>query len=270
MPLPLTCDVTDATFATAVLEESTRRTVVVDFWAPWCGPCRVLGPVLERLAAADGGAWLLAKLNVDQSPETSARFHIQGIPAVKAFRDGQEVADFVGALPESQVRQFLDGLAPDPSGEWLARAEAALARGQVDEARSQLSQGLAVKPSSAPLLLAMAKVELTRGQPKDAAALLQRIDAALSPKLASEVAAVRLQVRASLGAGGDIGRAQQMAASGQFREALETLLSLVARHRRGPEGEEARKAMLELFEVVGRDSELGSSFLTRLAQELYR
>src|SRR5918999_5485887 len=105
-------NVTDATFREAVIEESRRRPVVVDFWAGWCQPCRIIGPVLERLADDHNGDFLLAKLDVDANPEASMAFQIQSIPAVKAFKDGVVVNEFIGALPEPAIRQFLDGVIP--------------------------------------------------------------------------------------------------------------------------------------------------------------
>src|SRR5512132_3610302 len=105
-------EVTDATFAKDVLEESHRRPVVVDFWAEWCQPCRIIGPVLERLAEEHGGDFLLAKLDTDSNPQAAMAFRIQGIPAVKAFRDGKLVSEFVGAIPERAIRQWLEPLLP--------------------------------------------------------------------------------------------------------------------------------------------------------------
>jgi putative thioredoxin len=107
-------DVDDIDFADAVLEQSFLHPIVVDFWAPWCGPCRTLGPSLERLAAAGNGTWTLAKVNVDQNQQLAQRFHVQGIPAVKAFVNGKQVAEFTGAIPESQITQWLAGFVPQP------------------------------------------------------------------------------------------------------------------------------------------------------------
>src|SRR5438034_7675522 len=105
-------DVTDADFMTRVIEESTRRPVLVDFWADWCGPCKQLSPVLERLAAEKAGQFLLAKMDVDRNQFTAAQFRIQSIPNVWAFLDGRPVDQFIGALPEPAVRQFIDRLLP--------------------------------------------------------------------------------------------------------------------------------------------------------------
>ena len=105
-------DVTDASFATDVLELSKTKPVVVDFWAPWCGPCRVLGPIIEKVAAEQNGEVQLVKLNTDENPRTAQEYRIQGIPAVKAFRDGRVIVEFTGAIPEPQVRSFFAKLAP--------------------------------------------------------------------------------------------------------------------------------------------------------------
>src|SRR4051794_39668953 len=107
-------DVTDETFASDVLARSAVVPVVVDFWAPWCGPCRTLGPIIEREVSALGGRVELAKINVDENPTVSGRYAVQSIPAVKAFRDGREVDSFVGALPLTRIREFLARVAPSP------------------------------------------------------------------------------------------------------------------------------------------------------------
>ncbi len=115
-------DVGLADFAQSVLEESKHRPVVVDFWAPWCGPCKSLKPILEKLAAEYGGKFLLAKINSDDNQELAARYGVRGIPSVKAFVDGEPVDEFSGALPEGEVRAFLDRLVPSPADELRQQA----------------------------------------------------------------------------------------------------------------------------------------------------
>src|ERR1700674_5275735 len=108
-------DVTDATFEQEVLLRSSEVPVVVDLWAPWCGPCRTLGPIIEKVVDATEGAVALAKVNVDENPAISSSFQVQSIPAVYALRDGKVVDGFVGALPEAQVAEFVARLAPQPT-----------------------------------------------------------------------------------------------------------------------------------------------------------
>src|SRR5438128_2164117 len=137
-------EVTDRNFADAVLEESGRRPVVVDFWAAWCQPCRMIGPILERLAGEYAGRFVLGKLDVDANPQTSAAFRIQSIPAVIAFRDGRPVNEFIGAIPENSIRQFIETILPSEADDLAARAEAAERAGRTDEAEGLYRQAVAL------------------------------------------------------------------------------------------------------------------------------
>ncbi len=135
-----TMEVTEATFEQDVLQASRQQPVVVDFWADWCQPCRVLGPVLERLAAEPDAGFALAKVDVDANPNLAYAFRIQSIPAVKAFKDGQVVDEFIGALPEASIRQWLKGFLRDPSTGDLEEARRLAAKGDYDRAREALAK----------------------------------------------------------------------------------------------------------------------------------
>src|SRR5262249_12440111 len=161
-------DVGDRDFETAVIERSKTTPVVVDFWAPWCGPCRALGPLLERLADEHHGAFVLAKVNVDEAPAVAQAFGIQSIPAVKGFRDGMLVAEFVGAQPESTVRKLLEMVLPTAADALVAEA-AALAP---EAAEAKIRQALELEPRHAGALLALARLFAQRGDDEEALRLV--------------------------------------------------------------------------------------------------
>ncbi|MCX8017702.1 MAG: thioredoxin domain-containing protein, partial [Rhodocyclaceae bacterium] len=158
-------DVSSADFDEKVLAASQRVPVIVDFWAPWCQPCRILKPILEKLASEFGGKFLLAKVNSDDNPELSMRYGVRGIPAVKAFVGGELVDEFTGALPEAQVREFLARLIPSPA-EPLRQAALALAqRGDLAGARDKLAEALKLDPAHEAAYLDFVELSLATDEP---------------------------------------------------------------------------------------------------------
>ena len=153
-------DVSEQMFVPEVIERSREVPVVVDFWAEWCAPCRSLGPVLERLAEEADGSWVLAKVDVDANPALAQAMGIQGIPAVRAFKDGREVAEFTGALPEPAVREWLGQLGPSPADLAYEEGAALEAAGRLDEAADHYRRALAEAPAHSAAATALNRVEL--------------------------------------------------------------------------------------------------------------
>ncbi len=277
-------EVTDATFASEVVEASRRVPVVVDFWAPWCAPCRALKPILEKLADEHGGRFLLAKLNTDENPETAARFAIRSIPAVKGFRDGAVAAEFLGAVPESAVRAFLQQLLPTAAQKLLASARLALEAGDDTTAENRLREALAADPGLDAARLDLAELLVARDAWQDADELLSGLRAPESDERAAQLASrialwkaagslppaaellARLQ-KSPRDLGLRLQLAERHAADGDFQAALDQLLEVVGADR-GALRETARTTMLRIFSLAGGDTELVARYRRALASAL--
>lgn len=243
-------DVTDASFESAVLERSRTVPVVVDFWAAWCAPCRMLGPILEREVARREGAVELAKLDVDSNPQTAGAFGIQGIPAVKAFRDGRVVAEFVGAQPAAAVSRFLDSLVPSPA-EVLAR--------KGDEA--SLRQALALDPGRADAAVPLAQLLHRRGELQEALDLLGTVHGSF---VADGLAA---RIRLELARAADLAPAFAEVDAGNNDRALDLLIAAIRPSR--PDRDDIRRVVVGILDGLGLDDPLATTSRAKLASALY-
>lgn len=265
-------DSTLATFELDVIEASKQRPVLVDFWAPWCGPCRTLGPMLEQLERESAGRWRLVKVNSDENPELSARFQVRSIPFVVAFIDGQPVDQFLGVLPESQLRAFIDKLLPDPADTERRAALAALRAGRRELARDHLQAALALDPGydisrldlielllddaqieAARLEMSLLSPRTTQGSEPRYNAFKTRLDAIDATAALPSVEVLETRIAADpadMAARFDL--ASHLIAAQEFDAALQQLLE-IAKRDRAYRNDIGRKTMLSVFELLSHE-----------------
>lgn len=270
-------DVDEADFAAEVVERSHTVPVVVDFWAAWCGPCRTLGPMIEQAVEHRGGEVRLAKVDVDANQGLAGRFGVQGIPAVKGFRDGEVVAEFTGAVPRPQIEAFLDELVPSQADKLAARARVEVAT-DPDRGAAMFREALAAEPGHRGASLGLAEL-VVDDDPQRAMELM----ASHRPEPAVEAIAARAEL--AMTGGGDLqallARVEQdpndvqarlllgrlLAASGDHEAGAEHLLAVV--RAGGDTREPAREALVAIFTALGPTDELVARIRPRLASALH-
>lgn len=283
-------DVTEATFGREVVERSRQVPVLVDFWAAWCGPCRMLSPTLEKLASEFNGAFVLAKVDTDQNQRLAQQYRIQGIPAVKAFRNGQVVSEFVGAQPEPRVREFLRAILPSEADQLAARGAAAEGRQDLIAAAAAYRQALERQPDQPLALLGLGRIALAEGRFDEAIEYFSQVPPASPQGEDARQLIVQTRVRAesaALGREEDLLAAQAAAAAGSpawldaqialgklriaqghYVAGLDLLLEAVRVDRTYQDGA-ARKAMVDVFALLGDQDPLTSTYRRRLSSLLF-
>lgn len=276
-------DVDASDFQQVVIEGSRKVPVIVDFWAEWCGPCRMLKPILEKLAEEFQGKFILAKVDSDKNQEIASQYGVRGIPNVKAFLDGEIVDEFSGALPESEVRAFLQRVLPSPADTLRIAAGQARDQGDAAQALQLLAEASKLDPNNEAVRLEAADILLELGELGEA----RRLFDSVSPLTRMEDQARQVEARLSFAeaGGGDeaellshlaarpddldarLRLAKLLIANGRHRDGLEQLLDLVRRDRAWND-EAARKAMLAVFDLLGGEDPLVAEFRRKLARAL--
>ena len=255
----------DETFEQVVIEGSKTTPVVVDLWAAWCGPCRTLGPMLEKIAGERDGAITVAKIDVDAQQVGNALLQAvrsQSIPTVIAFRDGQPVSMFIGAYPEDEINRFVDAVLPTEADIEVAEAADELASGDVAEAEAGFREAFEKDPDSRDAALGLATILVGRGAIDDARPLvMQHLP---DPEAEHLHAMIEVAGWAQEAADGELGQAKHAAAAGRWREALDGLLQALDQDR-----DAARQALVTVFAALGDDDPLVPEYRRRLASAIY-
>ena len=286
---PYITEVTEENFQSVILDGSMQQPVLIDFWASWCQPCQALMPLLAKLADEYQGKFILAKINTEEQQAIAAQFQIRSIPAVKLVYQGKLVDEFAGALPESEVRAFLDKHIPHEASEGenaIEQAYTLLMQGESDQAAVLIQQVLEAEPSNPQAIVAFAKLKATLGDMSAATEALDSLPREEQDK--PEVAAMRAQmvfdkVASEAPAIEDLNAmlladeknsearyqlAAQLVMQGQLETALEHLLVLM-RSDREYEDDAARKAMIQVFDILGGDHPITKTYRTRMFNYLY-
>jgi putative thioredoxin len=283
---PVVFDVPPGQFQQQVVQRSLKTAVVVDFWAEWCAPCRALGPILEQVVGSYGGRAVLAKVNIEQDRQVAVKYGVQSIPAVKVFRDGAVVTEFVGALPAEQVRRVLDAVIPSPAAELLAEGDEFAQRQDIEGAESHYSRALEMEPENSGALLRLGTIALERGQRDEARELLGRIEENMPDYDAAQGLLTRLQFQEQQGAEGGVAESERrlaedpddldarydlacaLTAEGDYERALPQFLEIVTRDR-SYKDQAPKEAMVRIFSIIGPRSELADEYRKKLARVLY-
>lgn len=269
-------DVSEADFEYQVLAYSQHIPVVVDFWAEWCVPCRTLGPMLERLTLESGGAFRLAKVNVDQNQNLSLRYNVRSIPAVKAFRDGKMVSEFVGMQPEPKLKEWLRALAPSSTDLLLEKGLSLISEGEWVSSQEAFQEILKVNPDSAPALFGLAKSILAQGQVDEAQRILQSLPP--SREFARAEALLPLTQALIRQQNGENNHDQPLEAAyqralrlilrGNIPASLDGLLDILREDKYFRDGE-VRQVILGLFELMGDENPVTRQYRQELASVLF-
>ena len=280
-------DVSQADFEEQVVQASFKQPVVIDFWAPWCAPCKVLKPILEKLAAEYGGKFKLAKVNSDENQEIAARYAVRGIPSVKAMVDGNIVNEFTGALPESSVREWLDRIIPSPAEELRREAQRMVDADDLDGALQKLAEAARLEPNNEVVRVDSAEILLEQGNADEAQRLL---DSLRDPDILKDARVLQLKAQVRLAemkeeAESEASLAAAIAANENDLEARFRLANVLIAANRAAEGMDqlleivrrdrsfrddiGRKTLLDVFNLLGGQGELVSEYRRKLSGLLH-
>ena len=270
-------DVSEATFESDVLMQSHQAPVVVDFWAPWCGPCKMLGPMLERMAIEGGGSFLLAKVNVDENPNLSIRYGVQGIPAVKAFFNGEVKSQFVGAQPESIVRRFISELAPNESEIAVEKGNSLLATRHWSEAEDAFREVYLEDETNSTAALGLLKSLLMQGKGGEANALIGNFPAGTEWAAAEQLRPLAVFM-AEVEENGprpeddpqeaEFYQSARLIVKGNLPAAMDGLLDLLRFDKNYRNGE-PKALLLAIFTLLGDDDPMTREYRNELASILF-